>query len=851
MIDPITLLAVAATSVINYTIKYAKEKFVESAMSGIVGNKADAIADRLLGNSFKKIKEIWNDQEVPANADLINCLENAKLDATAYLMEAVIQKLKALHNISNDVAFKLEYEMLQDLFPAWLRGQKKTAIKTIEPKNDDSAFERIKLLLTASESKTAQGIKDKLKNALKENLVKELEDGMYTKLSPTFLSVLHEGWVEGKQHLDWYAILAILFSKSLNKPENRETREVFELRLLSDITTGIYEIQITAQRINYLLDESLVPLKGLIEEKWGNVEHWLKAVDKKVEGIEAVLVKLDQLIAGKGHLDFPIFSNLNQKIAASREEVTRKKAELRLYEQELSANPGSAAAIKAIEITSRELLAIQEQVNTQKQQLADTTQIVKQQAKYLEQIEWETATERLKNVKEMFLKGNFMEVDRLLNYYGRSEEIEKIIADKIRYGAALLSRADEEVFLALSCLYKTSDELRFEKAEKHFGYSLELFPNYRNHLEYAQFLQSIYENKSAILHYRSAIEHLKKEDVEKKAGIYNNMGIVFKNMNLPKQAENAYISAITLRDNLTKTQKKDSQFADLAQTYNNFGNLLSEHGFGQDALKCFKEAVRILEELVARDDIYLADLAHTLSNFGGAYIRLTRLEEGEARLHAALGIFKKLAALDERYLSMVALMLCNLNAANNSFNPQVYNNYVEAGKIYKHMAEKDPITYLPKLAEVYYAQGLFLFQSNKTDEADNKCLQALAIYDSLGERYHIIYGHDLISLYRLLSRLHKANIDKAAGYYQQALDICYKLFQKGDDVFELSFAIAILLHQMFAGDKKRAFHFLVVCASIVHAYQKHPSYIPATNELNKYLEEYNTDMQSLVKEQGM
>jgi len=114
---------------------------------------------------------------------------------------------------------------------------------------------------------------------------------------------------------------------------------------------------------------------------------------------------------------------------------------------------------------------------------------------------------------------------------------------------------------------------------------------------------------------------------------------------------------------MVASRSPERYLSDLAKALNTVGNVLSEKGRFDYAIKHHKEALEICikqAQLAQEDKRYLSDLALTLNNLAEGFFEKGMLDNAIMYLEEALEIRRKLAQEDERYLPDLAMVLNNL-----------------------------------------------------------------------------------------------------------------------------------------------------------------------------------------------
>jgi tetratricopeptide (TPR) repeat protein len=159
--------------------------------------------------------------------------------------------------------------------------------------------------------------------------------------------------------------------------------------------------------------------------------------------------------------------------------------------------------------------------------------------------------------------------------------------------------------------------------------------------------------------HRTALAAAARADsAEGQAWILNNLGLAYRQRNLPEAALDCYRGALRFREELGD---RPGQVVLL----DNLGNAYDELGRRDEALDCYLRALSLAEQVSAP-----ADLANLLNNLGEAYRRRHRYREAGDCLNRALKIQQRLGAAHLRFT------LCSLGELNEDLrDPETAERY--------------------------------------------------------------------------------------------------------------------------------------------------------------------------------
>ncbi|GAA3943680.1 SMEK domain-containing protein [Chitinophaga oryziterrae] len=228
---------------------------------------------------------------------------------------------------------------------------------------------------------------------------------------------------------------------------------------------------------------------------------------------------IDKLTELKTSLDN--ISILEKSLAAKAKEIEECKKALDIY-------PEQGAIYEALRRTltysKEEYDKLKYIIDQQKHIINLLSQNIKRQKEFLNRMDLQKASGRMKEVKILFEAGEFSMVNTLLNYEGRQEYINKKLREKINQSEELESLANEEFFLALSMLQKPDWVENIQLIKNHFEQSIELGGFSLNCYQYSFFLEETGDNDRAIYILRKTIDLLPEDDAENKATLLSRLG---------------------------------------------------------------------------------------------------------------------------------------------------------------------------------------------------------------------------------------------------------------------------------------------------------------------------------------
>ncbi|MBM4328263.1 MAG: tetratricopeptide repeat protein [Deltaproteobacteria bacterium] len=229
--------------------------------------------------------------------------------------------------------------------------------------------------------------------------------------------------------------------------------------------------------------------------------------------------------------------------------------------------------------------------------------------------------------------------------------------------------------------------------------------------------------------------------------------------------------------------------AEEARLLNNLGNMLSDLGRREEALKAAKEAVEIYRDLAkARPDAFLPDLAMSLNNLGGRLSNLGRREEALEAAQEATEIYQGLAkARPDAFLPDLAMSLNNLGNRLSDLGrrEEALKAAQEATEIRRELAKARPDAFLPNLAGSLNNLGGRLSDLGRREEALEAAQEAVEIRRELAKGRPDAFLPDLaMSLNNLGGRLSDlGRREEALEAAQEAVEIYRGLAKARPDAF--------------------------------------------------------------------
>ena len=259
----------------------------------------------------------------------------------------------------------------------------------------------------------------------------------------------------------------------------------------------------------------------------------------------------------------------------------------------------------------------------------------------------------------------------------------------------------------------------------------------------------------------------------------NNLGILYKSTNRMELAEQEYLRAKEIYEQLAAENSSAYQ-PDLAMSCNNLGILYKSTNRMELAEQEYLRAKEIYEQLAAENSsAYQPDLAMSCNNLGILYSDTNRLELAEQEYLRAKKIQEQLAIENpsayQSYLAGICNNLGNLYYKNNCMD-KAEQEYLWAKEMHEQLAIENSSAYQPYLAGSCINLGNLYYQTSRLELAEQEYLRAKEIYEQLTaenpsayQSYLAMSCNNLGSLYYKNNRMDKAEQEylRAKEMYEQ------------------------------------------------------------------------------------
>lgn len=370
-----------------------------------------------------------------------------------------------------------------------------------------------------------------------------------------------------------------------------------------------------------------------------------------------------------------------------------------------------------------------QRVTAQLKQLeAQLEQFKKDVIKLAEQFDLiEINTERLKNAKEYFDKGEIKEAKAVLEseLEQMRDEQAKLLEKKLEFEEEILPKlknnAEEFFMLALLALTDYENEDRFEKTIEYFQRSIESLETKQNLIEYGSFLIFIGKANEAGKQFEAFIKKFAGDMTdEEKAGTFVNFGFYYFNINQYETAKEYLEQALEILETEPAKAFKDYCYIYAAAQ----GNLAV---ISQQELK-FDEADQRYNQSIASigkvlDDNYQPNASlyiDTLNNHGYLLMNMQRFEDSENAFQTA---YAELERYEQKLGISLPFHLINnqLNYGNLLFFTNEFDRSIEkfenALGVIETFSDINSELYIPNKAMIFNSIGCVFLKQKKFTEA--------------------------------------------------------------------------------------------------------------------------------------
>ena len=237
--------------------------------------------------------------------------------------------------------------------------------------------------------------------------------------------------------------------------------------------------------------------------------------------------------------------------------------------------------------------------------------------------------------------------------------------------------------------------------------------------------------------YREALSILRDapiDDLEKsknEAMVLDARGKVLAELGKPDDAERAFTQAIMILNGLDRSVRPHAQ---MAETYNDLGFLLSSSGRKKEAVEALLSAIKIARELAVPDPRALPGLATMVFNYCSLLEEIGRVEDAVDAYWQNIAFMRKVAGSDSAFTPPLALTLCAL--ADLLWKIGRFREAMDVRReeisIMRELAASNQ-NYLYDIAASLCDLGILGVESGSLDEAEKSFRDSIKILIKLSE----------------------------------------------------------------------------------------------------------------------
>lgn len=307
--------------------------------------------------------------------------------------------------------------------------------------------------------------------------------------------------------------------------------------------------------------------------------------------------------------------------------------------------------------------------------------------------------------------------------------------------------------------------------------------------------------------YQSLVEEGKERYKEDIALIYNDLGILAKEIGNYEEAEKYYIKALEIFDNMIKKNYYVS-LVDLIIIYDNLGNLSLQKGEIKYAEWYSRRALELSCELEKKEPgLFEEYIAKSNQQYGAVLIERIRrdflledqqLKELEMCIKKSFDIYMKLAQENpEKYEKDMSISCSNISVLGGVgviSTKEAVEYQKKALEMMLRLVEKNGAVYEKELGVLYHNLGIGLRDNGNYNEAVHYFEEAINIRQKLARTNFQLYGKNLADTNKSLGTVFGLLGDekKANKYFQESLNIYQRLSKKSPGRYDMEMARIIM-----------------------------------------------------------
>ena len=334
--------------------------------------------------------------------------------------------------------------------------------------------------------------------------------------------------------------------------------------------------------------------------------------------------------------------------------------------------------------------------------------------------------------------------------------------------------------VALARLYE--ETYQFDKAEESYKMASELFFDFENGYDYANFLRRQQQHQKSITIFNT----LFKKNISNidKGFALESIGQLYQSLGRKRQAIGFFQKALSIWEQQLAIENNQGYQLKVAETLGWLGSVYYDTFEPKKALEIQKRALDIYEEIKKRDPkVYNNNVVGVLNELCKLYnIHLNDRKKALFFINKAIKIQKELVKSGSPGAKYILAALLN----NSSYIYAIGNEQAffykdeerlallkESLEIYRVLAKTNPLGYTPELSKQLNSVGSLYFEMKKFDYAESYYNEALSLRKKLFDINQERFSRDYIDSFLTLATFYQqiTQYEKAENILLKALDI--------------------------------------------------------------------------------
>jgi hypothetical protein len=429
-------------------------------------------------------------------------------------------------------------------------------------------------------------------------------------------------FISNNLHERYHTLYIYILTEKRSKYNTSKIRNIVKDKFNFDVGIHIVDYKDIMRRISFITSvEVLSKLARLYEQlstpliEFQFLQNTSKySFKRSLSYIDHVKNELEDIIGHKNVNKIPELSESFNNISALENDLQDKEKELQEYRD---ADDGHKKGKALQNILDRAYVKAQDEYNDirraielEKETVNALSLNIRRQKEFLDQIDYEMASERMHEARRLFEAGEYAMVNTLLNYKGRQDYISKKLEERERQSTELKSLANEEVLLALNKLQKQDWHLYIQQIKTHFEQSIDLGGYGVNSFQYSYFLEDINEKDQAVDILYQTLAHLPEKETENRAALWERLGNLLKDSN-KEEALKAFTQAVFIYGQLFNEDRDSYEFS-LAEALFECSSLYIQQSSLEHARDSLEQALMIVGTLNKRADTNMQKLTYVI-----------------------------------------------------------------------------------------------------------------------------------------------------------------------------------------------------------------------------------------------